>query len=76
MSCWSTTGSGLRAHEYHESNPSTDDAETTSAYPTAAYQQPVVGEEHGAPACLGRVGRNPETTKYGYVEGLCCRLKT
>jgi len=71
MPRWSITGSGLPVHEDQESNPSMDDAETTSAYLTAVYQQPIVGEEHDATACLGPVGRNPETTKHGYVEG--CR---
>jgi len=70
MPRWSITGSGLPVHKDQESNPSTDDAET--AYLTAVYQQPVVGEEHDAPAGLGPVGRNPETTKHGYVEGLRC----
>jgi len=55
MPCWSTT----------------NDAEATSAYLTAVYQQPVVGEERDATASLGPVGRYPETTKHGYVEGLC-----
>jgi len=73
MPHWSTTGSGLLVHGDQESDPSMDDAETTSAYLTAVYQQPVVGEELGAPAGLGPVGRNPETTNHGYVEGLCCR---
>jgi len=73
MPCWSANESGLRVHGDQISNPPTDDAETTSAYLTAVYQQPVVGEERGVPAGLGPVGRNPETTKHGYVEGLSCR---
>ena len=70
------TGAGLPLHGDQESNPSTDDAETASAYQTIVYQQPVVGEEHGATAGLGPLGRNTETTKHGYVEGLCCRYIT
>ena len=73
MPCWSSTDAALPLHEDQESNLPTDDAEMTSAYLTAVYQQPVVGEELGAPAGLGPVGRNPETTNHGYVEGLCCR---
>jgi len=72
MPCWSTTGVRLPVHGDQESNPTTDDAEKTSAYLTAVYQQPVLGEKCGAPAGLGPVGRNPETTKHGYVEGLYC----
>jgi len=74
MPCWSSTDARLRVHEHQESYPSTDDARTASAYLTAVYQQPVVGEEIGATAGLGPVGRNPEATNDGYVEGLCCRL--
>ena len=72
MPCWSTW-LGLPVHEDQVLNPSMDDAEATSAYLTAVYQQTVVGEKRGAPADLGTVGRNPESTKHGYVEGLCCR---
>jgi len=68
-----TTGAGLPVHGDQESNPSTADDDTTSSYLTAVYQQPVVGDERGAVAGLGPVGRNLETTKHGYVEGLCCR---
>ena len=67
-----TTGAGLPLHGDQESNPSTDDAERASAYQTIVYQS-VDGEEHGATACLAPLGRNPETSKQGYVEGLCCR---
>jgi len=73
MPCWSTTGSGLPVHEDQESYPSTDDADTASAHLTAVNQQPVVGEERGATAGLGPVGRNPETSNERYVEGVCCR---
>jgi len=73
MPGWSTTGSGLPVREDQESNPSTDDAETASAYLTAVYQQPVVGEERGVTAGLGPVGRNPEISNDGCVEGFCCR---
>ena len=69
----SITGSGLPIHEDQESNPLTDDAETTSAYLTAVNQQPIVGKEHDATACLGPVDRSLEITKHGYVEGLFCR---
>ena len=62
-----TTGAGLPVHRDQESNPSTDDARTASAYLTAVYRQPVVGEEQAETANLG-----PETSKHGYVEGLCC----
>ena len=67
------TGAGLPVHGDQKSNPSTDDAEMASAYQTIVYQQSVVGEEHGATACLAPLGRNPETSKHGYVEGLFCR---
>ena len=60
------TGAGLPLYGDQESNPS------TSAYQTIVYQS-VDGEEHGATACLAPFGRNPETSKHGYVEGLCCR---
>jgi len=73
MPCWSTIDAGLPVHGDQKSNPSTEDAETTTAYLTAVYQQPIVGEEHDATACLGPVGRNSETSNDGYVEGLCCR---
>jgi len=72
MPCWSTHGARFPVQVDRESNPSMDDAETTSAYLTAVYQQPVVGEERIAPAGFGPVGRNPESTKHGYVEGLGC----
>jgi len=71
--CWSTTDAGLPVHGDQESNPSTDDAEKTSAYLTAVYQQPIEGEEYDATAGLGPFGRNPEILNDGYVEGLCCR---
>ena len=61
-----TTGAGLPLHGDQESNPSTDDAETASAYQT-------IVEEHDTIAGLGPLGRYPETTKQGYVEGLCYR---
>jgi len=64
-----TTGAGLPVHGDQESNPSTDDAEAASAYQTIVNLQSV--EEHDATAGLGLLGRNPETTKHGYVEG--CR---
>ena len=64
----------LPGHGDYVQNTSTDDTETTSAYLTAVYQQPVVGEEHGATASLCPVGRNTETTnRREYEEGLCCR---
>ena len=65
----SSTETGLLVHGDQESETSTNDTQTTSAYLTAVYHQPV-GEEHGATACLGPVGRITETTKHGYVEGL------
>jgi len=74
MPGWSTTGSGLPVIKDQESNPSTKDAVTASAHLTAVYQQPVVGDERGATAGLGPVGRNLETTNDGYVEGVCCRF--
>ena len=52
----------------------TDDTDTTSAYLTAVYKQPVVGDKHDATAGLGPHNTNTETLKHGYVEGLCCRL--
>jgi len=73
MPCWSSTDAALPLHEDQESNPSMDDAETTPAYLTAVYQQPVVGEECDAPVGLGPVCRNPESTKHVYAEGLWCR---
>jgi len=48
-----------------------EDADTL-AYLTAVYQQPEVGEEHDARARLGPLCRNTESSKHGYVEGLCC----
>jgi len=51
----------------------TDDTDTTSAYLTAVYKQPVVGDKHDATAGLGPHDTNTETSKHGYVEGLCCR---
>ena len=54
-------------------NTSTNDTETTSAYLTAVNQQPVIGEEYGATEGLGPIGRDTETTKHEYVEGLCWR---
>ena len=59
--------------QVHVRNTSTDDTDTKSLYLTAVYQQPVVGEEHDATACLGSHGANNEFTKHGYVEGLFCR---
>jgi len=69
MPCWSTTEPDIPGHE-DQSSISTGDTETTSAFLDAVYQQPVVGEEHGAGAGLCPVGRNTETTNQ---EGLCCR---
>jgi len=66
-----TTGAGLPLHGDQESNPLTDDAETASAYQTIVYQQSA--DEHDTIAGLGPLGRNQETTKHGYVEGLCYR---
>jgi len=73
MPSWSTTEADIPVHGDQESNTSTDDTETTSAYLIAVYQQQVVGEEHGATAGLDPLGRNTETTNHEYVEGLCCR---
>ena len=56
MPCWSTNGACFPVHVDQESDPSMDNAETTSAYLTAVYQQPIVGEEHDATAGLGPVG--------------------
>jgi len=62
---------GLGGHE-HARNTSTDDTDTKSTYLTAVFQQPVVGDEHDANACMGPHGTNTEISKHGYVEGLCC----
>jgi len=60
---------GFGDHVYVR-NTSTDNTDTKSAYLTAVFQHPVVGEERGARAGLGSPGRNTATTNQ---EGLCCR---
>ena len=72
MPSWSTTEADIPVHGDQDSNTSTDNTDT-SAYLTAVYQQPVVGEEHGATSGWGPLGRNTDNTNHEYVEGLCCR---
>ena len=70
---WSTHEADIPVHGDQESDTMTDDTDTTSAYLTAVYQQPVVGDKHDMTVGLGPHDTNTETSKHGYVEGLCCR---
>ena len=69
---WSTHEVDIPVHGDQESDTITDDKDTTLAYLTAVYQQPVVGGKNDATAGFDPLGSNTELSKHGYVEGLCC----